>query len=499
MPCAVARGRGERLLDASASRGRAATAPSDSSPLEVVLARRRPSGAARPGTTRRGRSTPRRGTTTSPAGRRRTSPTQWSLPAAARAGPRASASSRAAGSGRRRRARRGRPGRSARGRRRGRRRRASPESGRSRPAASPRGSGSSAAERSSSAGARRKSHRMGEDRNVKLIRSSGILLHPTSLPGGRLGDEAYRFVDWLAAAGQSWWQMLPLGPPDEFGSPYRTPSAFAASPALLAEPEAPCRPAEIEDFVARHPYWSAEWARFAGAGALADQVRFEREWSALRAYARERGVRLIGDVPIYVSDERRRRRRVAGAVRARRGRGRAARSAERERPALGQPAVRLAGAPRDRLPLVDRALRADVRARRRRAHRPLPRLRLLLGDPRAAQDRAARPLAPRPRHRALPRDRARARQPAGDRRGPRRDHAAGLPAARRARPARHGRPPLGVRRQAVEPPRAREPSRELRRVHEHARHRHDGRLVRRPEREGARASCPSTRTSRTGG
>jgi 4-alpha-glucanotransferase len=67
--------------------------------------------------------------------------------------------------------------------------------------------------------------RIGEDHRVDLVRSSGILLHPTSLPGGRLGDEAYRFVDWLAAAGQSWWQMLPLGPPDEFGSPYRTPSA----------------------------------------------------------------------------------------------------------------------------------------------------------------------------------------------------------------------------------------------------------------------------------
>ncbi len=114
---------------------------------------------------------------------------------------------------------------------------------------------------------------------MKLIRSSGILLHPTSLPGGRLGDEAYRFVDWLAAAGQSWWQMLPLGPPDEFGSPYRTPSAFAASPALLAEPEAPVSTVEVEDFVARHPYWSAEWTGFAGAGSLADQVRFEREWT----------------------------------------------------------------------------------------------------------------------------------------------------------------------------------------------------------------------------
>ena len=137
---------------------------------------------------------------------------------------------------------------------------------------------------------------------MRLVRSAGILLHPTSLPSGRLDDDAYRFVDWLAEAGQSWWQMLPLGPPDEFGSPYRTTSAFAASPALLATPKAPVSVDEIEEFVARRPYWSAEWAGFAGARALADQVRFEREWSQVRTYARERGVRLIGDVPIYVSD-----------------------------------------------------------------------------------------------------------------------------------------------------------------------------------------------------
>jgi 4-alpha-glucanotransferase len=144
---------------------------------------------------------------------------------------------------------------------------------------------------------------MREDQDVDLERASGVLLHPTSLPGGRIGAEAYRFVDWLAAAGQSWWQMLPLGPPDDVGSPYRASSAFAASPSLLAKPGARVSRAEIEDFAARHPYWLGDWARFAGGDAIADQVRFEREWSALRRYARDRGVRLIGDVPIYVSDE----------------------------------------------------------------------------------------------------------------------------------------------------------------------------------------------------
>src|SRR3954454_4509107 len=118
-------------------------------------------------------------------------------------------------------------------------------------------------------------------------RSSGVLLHPTSLSGGRLGDEAYRFVDWLEAAGQSWWQVLPLGAPHEFGSPYRSPSAFAGSPQVLAPPEARVTAGEVEDFVARHPFWAGGWAEFARGQALADQVRFEREWGKLRAYAAE--------------------------------------------------------------------------------------------------------------------------------------------------------------------------------------------------------------------
>ena len=137
---------------------------------------------------------------------------------------------------------------------------------------------------------------------MELPRSAGVLLHPTSLPSGKLDRDAYRFVDWLAAAGQSWWQVLPLGPPDEFGSPYRSPSAFAASPQLLARPDARVSAGELEDFVARHPFWTGDWARFAGEDSLADQVRFEREWQFLRDYAAERGVRLIGDLPIYVSD-----------------------------------------------------------------------------------------------------------------------------------------------------------------------------------------------------
>jgi 4-alpha-glucanotransferase len=134
-------------------------------------------------------------------------------------------------------------------------------------------------------------------------RSSGVLLHVTSLPDGRLGPSAYEFVDWLEAAGQSWWQVLPLGPPDPFGSPYTSSSAFATWDGLLAEPEAPVSQAELRAFRRRQSYWAGDWERYAGAGATEDQVRFEREWKALRDYAGEHGVRLIGDIPIYVAED----------------------------------------------------------------------------------------------------------------------------------------------------------------------------------------------------
>ena len=137
-----------------------------------------------------------------------------------------------------------------------------------------------------------------------LGRSSGVLLHLTSLPGGRLGKTAFEFVDWLAAAGQSWWQMLPVGPPDRTGSPYWPQSVFAGSPGLLAEPAAPVSAEEIAAFREQHRYWVEDWERLVGRSAVADQVRFGREWDALRVYAAERGVRLIGDVPIYVAPDR---------------------------------------------------------------------------------------------------------------------------------------------------------------------------------------------------
>src|SRR5579875_1071433 len=101
---------------------------------------------------------------------------------------------------------------------------------------------------------------------MTLSRASGVQLHITSLPGGRLGPEAYRFIDWLANAGQSWWQVLPLGPPDRYRSPYKSSSAFAAWPGLLAEPDAAVSVDEIDAFRDRHSFWIDDWEQFAGRG-----------------------------------------------------------------------------------------------------------------------------------------------------------------------------------------------------------------------------------------
>jgi 4-alpha-glucanotransferase len=75
---------------------------------------------------------------------------------------------------------------------------------------------------------------------MNFPRSSGVLLHPTSLPGpygiGDLGPEAYAFADFLKSAGQSLWQVLPLGPTGYGDSPYACYSAFAGN-TLLVSPE----------------------------------------------------------------------------------------------------------------------------------------------------------------------------------------------------------------------------------------------------------------------
>ncbi len=169
--------------------------------------------------------------------------------------------------------------------------------------------------------------------DMNEARSSGVLLHITSLPpaeDGWLGSSARRFVDWLVEAGQSYWQVLPVGPTGYGGSPYQTYSSFAGDASWLGPP----RP--VEEIVADPGYeaftesapWLTPYARFSwlkqandgrpwhtwtdirlhGAEAQtfmrrisAEQFEFHRQWLALKRYANDRGVRLIGDCPIYVA------------------------------------------------------------------------------------------------------------------------------------------------------------------------------------------------------
>jgi 4-alpha-glucanotransferase len=221
-------------------------------------------------------------------------------------------------------------------------------------------------------------------------RSSGILLHPTSFPGrfgiGDLGDPAYEFIDFLAAAGQQLWQVLPLGPTGHGNSPYMCYSSMAGNALLislerlrdqelLTDDVLDSLPTFPDDFVdydrvmamkmpvlhqaartfqtqateeqqeafdnfcASRNFWLDDYALFmalkgAHDGAswnqwdealakrdpatlqqwrtkLADEIfchkffqfEFFQQWSALKTYAGDRGIQIIGDMPIYVAHD----------------------------------------------------------------------------------------------------------------------------------------------------------------------------------------------------
>jgi 4-alpha-glucanotransferase len=225
---------------------------------------------------------------------------------------------------------------------------------------------------------------------VSFPRASGILLHPTSLPGrfgvGELGEEAYAFADFLHASGQSLWQVLPLGPTGYGDSPYASFSAFAGNTllvslrqlvreGLLAENDIARPPLFSEDrvefgrvlefkqtllrrafdnfkrttdfnlrgsfqtFTQRAAAWLDDYALFraikdARGGVawnewetplvrrepqalastrdeLHDEVEaqkfyqylFFKQWSALKAYCNERGIKIVGDIPIFVAHD----------------------------------------------------------------------------------------------------------------------------------------------------------------------------------------------------
>ncbi len=225
-------------------------------------------------------------------------------------------------------------------------------------------------------------------RKFMYNRSSGILLHPSSLPGnhgiGDFGTAAYRFVDLLSSLKQSLWQVLPLCPVAEGYSPYQSPSAFAGNPLLVslkllqeegilfAEDlkDVPDFSLDFVDFAdvevwkmdklrlafknfeinstaeqriffeqwsADTAFWLEEYATFAAMKIISGglswinwdkgwkfrdsfeiqkfrekhalaisfqkfvQWQFFRQWTALRKYANQKGIRIIGDLPIFVA------------------------------------------------------------------------------------------------------------------------------------------------------------------------------------------------------
>lgn len=223
----------------------------------------------------------------------------------------------------------------------------------------------------------------------KYPRKAGVLLHPTSLPSkygcGDLGKEAYAFLDFLAAAGQKIWQILPLGPVGYGYSPYQSPSAFAGNTLLIDldalidrkwltpaevrvsfasgsssfvdfgrvisfkqkalkkaftrfQKDASVR-ADYEAFCQKEAHWLDDYALFLAAKreshdkpwtewydglknrlpkALAElgrryeehiafvkfqQYVFARQWERLHAYAKEKGIEILGDMPIFISQD----------------------------------------------------------------------------------------------------------------------------------------------------------------------------------------------------
>jgi 4-alpha-glucanotransferase len=168
-------------------------------------------------------------------------------------------------------------------------------------------------------------------------RAAGILLHPTSLPEGGIGNSSFAFVDFLQKAGCTTWQVLPLGPTGHARSPYSLLSSFAGNPGLLPKQTGRRRvaAAELGDFVERERDWLHDYALFAVlkkqsretpwwrwpgevrdrataaisalmhrharqvAAVYRNQFLFARQWSALRRYANDRDILMYGDLPMF--------------------------------------------------------------------------------------------------------------------------------------------------------------------------------------------------------
>ena len=177
-------------------------------------------------------------------------------------------------------------------------------------------------------------------------RSSGVQLHPTSLPGGppRARRPTRSSTGWRPRASRGG-RCCRSGRRTATARRTRRTSAFAAWPGLLAEPRAPVsegRGARLPR--AQRRTGSSDWVAFGRRGAVADQVRFDREWAALRALRADARRAADRRRPDLRRARLRRPPRAPRAVPRRRRRRHAARRVHRQGPAVGQPALRLAGA-----------------------------------------------------------------------------------------------------------------------------------------------------------
>ncbi len=167
-----------------------------------------------------------------------------------------------------------------------------------------------------------------------LPRCSGILCHVSSLPSGKLDGDAERFIDFLSTAGQKLWQILPLNPVGKGASPYWSPGVFAGNTELYKASRVSQQ--ELSDFRRENSYWLPDYALYQAisekfgpnwpdwpakyrdrrdlpelfrefapqvAEIEKNQCAFWLRWEQVLEYAHKKGVKIIGDVPIYVAPE----------------------------------------------------------------------------------------------------------------------------------------------------------------------------------------------------
>ena len=186
-----------------------------------------------------------------------------------------------------------------------------------------------------------------EDFSKKLEDGCGVLCHVTSVPNegsaGNIGACAYKFVDFLKEHSQKYWQILPLLPTDEHGSPYAARSSFGCNPSLLGMDEEKIRALykcdkdnpRFNEYKEENKFWLKSYAMFLTlsrefedaawqtwdeglrkySDSLYDDVLRSREadyyayreylfditWSKLKEYANANGIKIIGDIPMYVA------------------------------------------------------------------------------------------------------------------------------------------------------------------------------------------------------